>query len=93
MEDLRMSEQMAERTCHKTHKEQLRPTPAQERQLEQVLGRCPLSRTLQHGPRIAHHGLATPPRLRVSVTRYQQEAELKAIRAEFLEYEVAAYTQ
>ena len=27
-------------TCYKTYQEKLRPTPAQERELERVLGRC-----------------------------------------------------
>jgi hypothetical protein len=35
-----MSEQTTARTCRKTYKEKLRPTPTQERQLEEVLGRC-----------------------------------------------------
>ena len=35
-----MSEQTAQPTCHKTYKEKLRPTPAQERALEAVLWRC-----------------------------------------------------
>ncbi len=48
-------------TGHKTYKEKLRPTPAQERALEDVLWRC---RDLYN---------AAP----VSVSRYEQEAELK----------------
>jgi hypothetical protein len=32
-----MSEQTTDRTCRKTDKEKLRPTPTQERALEQVL--------------------------------------------------------
>jgi hypothetical protein len=35
-----MSEQTTDRACRKTDKEKLRPTPAQERALEQVLWRC-----------------------------------------------------
>ena len=42
-----------------------------------------LPRALQHRPGAAHHRLAAPPRL---VSRYEQEAELKAIRAELPEY-------
>jgi len=34
-----MSEQPTARTCHKTYKEKLRPTPAQERTLETILWR------------------------------------------------------
>jgi len=62
-------------------KEQLRPTPAPERALERVLGRCC---TLYHAALQQRsflwkqHG--------VSISRYQQEAELKAIRAEIPEY-------
>jgi putative transposase len=73
-----MSEQMV---CHKTYKEKLRPTPAQERQLEAVLWRC---RTLYNVA--LEHRITAWQRCHVSVTRYQQEAELKAIRAEFPEY-------
>jgi putative transposase len=76
-----MSEQTTERTCRKTYKEKLKPTPAQARALERVLWRC---RTLYN---IALEQRITAwERCRVSVTRYQQEAELKAIRAEFPEY-------
>src|SRR5215472_12247873 len=68
-------------TVRKTYQEQLRPTPPQERALERVLGRC---RTLYN---TALEQRITLWRQRgVSVTRYQQEAELKAIRAELLEY-------
>ena len=65
----------------KTYKEKLRPTPAQERELEHVLWRC---RDL--------HNVALEQRItawqrgRVSVSRYAQEAELKEIRAAFPEY-------
>src|SRR5215472_10932186 len=73
-----MSEQT---TCRKTYKEKLRPTPAQERALERVLWRC---RTLYH---TALEQRITLWRQRgVSVSRFQQEAELKAVRAEMPEY-------
>src|SRR5215472_18265918 len=74
-----MSEQA---TCRKTYKEKLRPTPSQERALEMVLWRC---RTL-YTTALEQRSTAWE-RCHVSVTRYQQEAELKAIRAEFPEYE------
>jgi putative transposase len=65
----------------KTYKEKLRPTPAQERALEEVLWRC---RTLYN---TALEQRITLWRQRgVSITRYQQEAELKDIRAELPEY-------
>jgi putative transposase len=76
-----MSEQTTERTCHRTYKEKLRPTPAQARQLEQVLWRC---RTLYN---VALEQRITGwQRCHISLTRSQQEAELKAVRAEFPEY-------
>ena len=69
-------------TVRKTYKEKLRPTPEQERELEAVLWRC---RTL--------YNVALEQRITwwrrgqgVSATRFQQEAELKAIREAFPEY-------
>jgi putative transposase len=68
-------------TGRKTYQEKLRPTPAQERELERVLRRC---RTL--------YNTALEQRITVwkqrgmSVTRYQQAAELKDIRADMPEY-------
>jgi putative transposase len=76
-----MSEQTTQRTCRKTYKEKLRPTPAQERALEHVLWRC---RTLYNVA--LEQRITAWQRCRVSLTRYQQEAELKAIRAELPEY-------
>jgi putative transposase len=73
-----MSDQTA---CRKTFKEKLRPTPAQERELERVLGHC---RTLYNVA--LEQRITAWQRCHVSVTRYQQEAELKAIRAEFPGY-------
>jgi putative transposase len=73
-----MSDQSA---CHKTYQEKLRPTTAQERELERVLWRC---RTLYNA---ALEQRITLWRQRGrSVSRYQQEAELKAIREAFPEY-------
>ncbi|HEV2237815.1 MAG TPA: transposase [Ktedonobacterales bacterium] len=71
---------MAE-TVRKTFKEKLRPTPAQERALDEVLWRC---RTLYNAA--LEQRITAWQRCRVSVSRYQQEAELKVIRAEMPEY-------
>jgi putative transposase len=73
-----MSEQT---TCHKTYKEKLRPTSAQERHLKEVLWRC---RTLYNTA--LEQRITAWQRCRISLTRYQQEAELKAIRAAYPEY-------
>src|SRR5579859_5953664 len=73
---------MFETSVRKTYKEKLKPTPAQERQLEAVLWRC---RTL--------YNVALEQRITwwrrgqgLSATRFHQEAELKAIREAFPEY-------
>jgi putative transposase len=76
-----MSEQTTERTCQKTYKEKLRPTSAQERALEQVLWSC---RALYNTA--LEQRITAWQRCHVSLTRYQQEAELKDIRAEFPDY-------
>jgi len=65
----------------KTYKEKLRPTPQQERELERVLGRC---RTLYNAA--LEQRIVLWKQRGVSITRYQQEAELKALRAEMPEY-------
>ena len=65
----------------KTYKEKLRPTPAQERALDDVLWRC---RTLYNTA--LEQRITAWQRRRISVSRFEQEAELKAIRAEFPEY-------
>src|SRR5258707_5587262 len=65
----------------KTFKEKLRPTPTQERALDEVLWRC---RELYNTA--LEQRITAWQRRRVSVSRYQQEAELTAIRAEFPEY-------
>jgi putative transposase len=73
---------MDQATARKTFKEKLRPTPAQEQALEDVLWHC---RELYNA---ALEQRITAWRWRhVSVSRYEQEAELKAIRAEIPEYE------
>jgi putative transposase len=64
-----------------TYQEKLRPTPHQERQLEAVLWRC---RTLYNTA--LEHRITAWQRCHVSISRYQQEAELKAIREAFPEY-------
>src|SRR6516164_4071754 len=68
-------------TMRKTFKEKLRPTPTQERALEDVLWRC---RTLYNAA--LEQRITAWQRCHVSVSRDQQEAELKAIRAEMPEY-------
>jgi putative transposase len=72
---------MHEMTCRKTYKEKLRPTSAQERTLDEVLWRC---RTLYNTA--LEQRIAAWQRCHVSVYRFQQEAELKDIRAEMPEY-------
>jgi putative transposase len=71
----------AQDLLHKTYKEKLRPTPTQERELEHVLWRC---RTLYNTA--LDQRITAWERCHVSLTRSQQEAELKAIRAELPEY-------
>jgi putative transposase len=68
-------------TVRKTFKEKLRPTPIQERALEEVLRRC---RELYNAA--LEQRITAWQRCRVSVSRYEQEAELKDIRAAFSEY-------
>jgi putative transposase len=72
---------MDQQTVRKTYKEKLRPTPAQERALEEVLWRC---RELYNTA--LEQRITAWQRCRVSVSRYEQEAELKAIRAAFPQY-------
>jgi putative transposase len=72
---------MEQQTVRKTFKEKLRPTPAQERALGEALWRC---RDLYNTA--LEQRITAYQRCRVSVSRYEQEAELKEIRAEFPEY-------
>jgi putative transposase len=72
---------MAQQTVRKTYKEKLRPTPAQERALDDVLWRC---RELYNAA--LEQRITAWQRCHVSVSRFQQEAELKAIRAALPEY-------
>jgi putative transposase len=68
-------------TVRKTYQEKLRPTPPQERALDEVLWRCRVLYNTALEQRI------TCWRQRgVSVTRFQQEAELKDLRAAFPDY-------
>src|SRR5215468_8734368 len=68
-------------TVRKTYKFKLKPKPEQERELGRVLGLC---RAL-YNTALEQRITAWQP-ARVSVSRVQQEAELKDIRAEFPEY-------
>jgi putative transposase len=76
-----MSEQSTARTCRKTYKQKLKLTPTQERELEEVLWRCRILYNIALEQRITAW-----QRCHVCLTRYQQEAELKAIREAFPEY-------
>src|SRR5258708_4021136 len=68
-------------TCRKTYQEKLRPTPTQERELEAVLWRC---RTLYNTA--LEQRITLWKQRGVSISRYQQEAELKGLRAAVPEY-------
>jgi putative transposase len=72
---------MNEQTVSKTCTEELRPTPAQERALEHVVWRC---RTLYNTA--LEQRITAWQRRHVSVSRSQQEADLKERRAAFPEY-------
>jgi putative transposase len=72
---------MEQPAVRKTYKEKLRPTPAQARALDEVLWRC---RDLYNTA--LEQRIAAWQRRRVSVSRFDQEAELKDIRAELPEY-------
>jgi putative transposase len=65
----------------KTYKEKLRPTPSQQRTLGEVLWLC---RNLYNTP--LEQRITAWQRYRKPISRYDQEAELKFIRAEFPEY-------
>jgi putative transposase len=73
--------EMNETTCRKTYQEKLRPTPSQERALDEVMWRC---RELYNAA--LEQRIAAYQRRHASVSRYEQEAELKDLRAEFPEY-------
>src|SRR5262249_13839487 len=71
---------MESSAVRKTYKEKLRPTPTRERALDEALWRC---RTL-YNTALAQRS-TTYQRTHVSLPRYQQEPELKEIRAGFPE--------
>src|SRR5690349_15228429 len=68
-------------SLRKTFKYKLVPTPTQERELGRVLGLC---RYLYNA--VLEQRITAWQRARVSVSRFQQEAELKDIRADMPEY-------
>src|SRR5215468_3940169 len=72
---------MEPQTVRKTYKYKLKPTPQQERELGRVLGLCRWLYNTALEQRILAY-----QRRRVSVSRFEQEAELKDIRAEMPEY-------
>jgi putative transposase len=72
---------MEQQAVRKTFKEKLRPTPAQERALDEILWRC---RDLYNTA--LEQRITAYQRRRASVSRFEQEAELKDIRAELPEY-------
>lgn len=65
-------------TYTKAYKEKLRPTPAQEQVLEEVLWSC---RDLYNTA--LEQRITAWQRRHASVSRYEQEAELKDLRAAF----------
>jgi putative transposase len=72
---------MAENTNHKTFVYKLKTTPQQELEFERVLLLC---RTLYNAA--LEHRITAWERGHVSVSRFEQEAELKDIRAEMVEF-------
>ena len=68
-------------TVRKAYKYKLKPTPDQARQLEQTLWRCRVLYNTALEERITAYR-----RCGVTLSRYHQEAELKALRAELPEY-------
>ena len=72
---------MEQQTVRKTYKYKLKPTPPQEQALEVVLWHC----RERYNTALEQRSTAWQHR-HVSVSRYEQEAELKDIRAEFPEY-------
>jgi putative transposase len=72
---------MDQQRLHKTFKYKLRPSPEQELELEHILSLC---RSLYNTA--LEQRITAWQRRHVSISRYDQEAELKAIRADFPEY-------
>src|SRR5215472_11808387 len=74
-----------QRACRKTYKYKLQPTAEQERELERELERVLLlCRQLYNTA--PEQRITAWQRCHVSRTRYQQEAELKDLRAAFPDY-------
>src|SRR5258707_10946509 len=69
-------------TVHKTFKYKLQPTADQQREFEEVVWRCGTLYNRAVEQRIAWWGRAQG----VGASRFQQEAELKEVRAAFPEY-------
>jgi putative transposase len=72
---------MEQPIVRKTFKFKLKPTPEQERELGRVLGLC---RWLYNTA--LEQRIVAWQRVRATVSRFEQEAELKDIRAEFPDY-------
>jgi putative transposase len=72
---------VAEPSVRKTYQEKLKPTPQQERALEAILWRC---RTLYNTA--LEQRIFLWKQRGISLTCYQQEAELKDLRADMPEY-------
>ena len=72
---------MNAQAIRKTYQDKLNPTPSQERELGRVLGLC---RWLYNTA--LEQRITAWQRARVSVSRFQQEAEVKEIRAAMPEY-------
>jgi putative transposase len=74
-----------EQTVRKTIKYKLTPTPVQERELERVLERVLGLCRWQYNSALEQR-ITAWQRVHVSLSRFQQEAELKDIRAAYPEY-------
>src|SRR4029077_18834322 len=72
---------MEQQSVRKTYKYKLIPTPIQARELGRVLGLCRWLYNAALQQRVVAY-----QRRHVSISRYEQEAELKDIRAAFPEY-------
>jgi putative transposase len=72
---------MSEPSVRKTFQEKLKPTPTQERELEAIVWRC---RTLYNTA--LEQRISLYRQRGVSTSRYQQEAELKDLRANLPDY-------
>jgi putative transposase len=79
---------MSEPSVRKTYREKLTPTPAQARELERVLWRCRTlyNTALEQRITLWRQRITLWRQRGVSLTRYSQEAELKALRADLPDY-------